>query len=98
LPRIRRTDDGARSGRVRGVELPAALGFSFDLNLAVGSLAFYEMDDIPAVRGELSPGVSRVRFTSDLSACRALEPLHLAEDCGDFVAFLPVAVRYDPHR
>ena len=47
----------------------AAFAFSlrFDTNLAKSSLQFYELDSIPAVRGNLPTEVSRVRFKSDLS-------------------------------
>ena len=44
-----------------------ALSLRFDANLAKSSLQLYELDSIPAVRGNLPTEVSRVRFKSDLS-------------------------------
>ncbi|WP_195164206.1 PD-(D/E)XK motif protein [Mesorhizobium sp. NBSH29] len=40
----------------------------FDLTLATGSIAFFDLREIPALRDDLPLNVSRVRFASDLSA------------------------------
>jgi len=40
---------------------------NFDLMLAVESVKFFQLVEVPAVRGDLPPFVSRVRFVSDLS-------------------------------
>lgn len=39
----------------------------FDLTLAMESIAFFDLKEIPAIREELPPNVSRVRFMSNLS-------------------------------
>jgi len=46
-----------------------ALEARFDIELAESSLAFFEASTIPAVGGNLPPGVSDVRFRSDLTDC-----------------------------
>lgn len=54
-----------------GGSLHEVLTASFDVRLAETSLRFFESCDIPAIRGQLPPGVSDVHFTADLS------PLHI---------------------
>jgi hypothetical protein len=49
-----------------GRDLPAALNWSFDLELARSSLAWFDLRSVPAIRGSLPTGVSGVRFASDL--------------------------------
>lgn len=50
-----------------GTSLEVSLGVAFDPRLAESSLRFFDLRDIPAVRGEQTPGVSDVHFVSDLS-------------------------------
>ncbi len=50
-----------------GISLTAALGERFDRQLAVESLQFFDLADVPAIRGTLPDGVSKVRFRTDLS-------------------------------
>jgi hypothetical protein len=52
-----------------GQDLPSALGWCFDLHNGLGSLLFFDLTTIPAIRGVLPAGVSNVRFTTDLSDC-----------------------------
>ncbi len=52
-----------------GTSLAASLNVAFDPHLAESSLRFFDLRAIPAVRGEQAPGVSDVRFVSDLSGC-----------------------------
>jgi len=40
----------------------------FDWELAEDSLAFFDAKSVPKVEGSIPPGVSDVRFCSDLSA------------------------------
>jgi hypothetical protein len=51
-----------------GTGLKEALSIGFDEQLASSSLLFFELDQIPAIRGSIPIGVSEVRFRSDLSA------------------------------
>lgn len=51
-----------------GQTLVTSLGERFDWQLAEQSLQFYELSDIPAIRGPLPRGVSQVRFRTDLGA------------------------------
>lgn len=50
-----------------GVTAGEALGIRFDNRLAESSLRFFDMQAIPAIRGEMPPGVSDVHFRSDLT-------------------------------
>jgi hypothetical protein len=56
-----------------GATLPQALDQRFDEHLARASAAFYDLREVPAIRGPLPAGVSAVRFTSDLGALRAMD-------------------------
>jgi len=51
-----------------------ALEARFDIELAEDSLAFFEVSTIPIIDRNLPPGVSDVRFRSDLTNC---PPVHL---------------------
>lgn len=50
-----------------GADMPDALGFSFDMELASSELALFDLRQIPAVRS-LPSSVTMVRFVSDLTA------------------------------
>lgn len=52
-----------------GRDLPAALGWSFDLALAKSSLEWFDLRTIPAIRGPAPRGVSGIRFITDLVGC-----------------------------
>lgn len=53
---------------------------SFDLTKAKQTLKFYDIRDVPAVRGKLPAGVSGVRFRSNLDLCTPLETSHLRSE------------------
>ncbi|MDF2369331.1 MAG: PD-(D/E)XK motif protein [Rhizobiaceae bacterium] len=50
-----------------GSSLSESLQVSFDPRLAATSLEFFDLREIPALRGPLPPSVSDVRFTVDMS-------------------------------
>ena len=51
-----------------GASLKDGLSRCFDIRLAESSLQFFNLEDVPAIRGPLPAGVSDVHFRSDLSA------------------------------
>ena len=51
-----------------GASLNDSLSRRFDMRLAESSLRFFNLEDVPAIRGPLPAGVSDVHFRSDLSA------------------------------
>jgi hypothetical protein len=55
-----------------GTSLADSLDVSFDLRLAEGTLEFFDVHEIPAIRGSLPLGVSDVRFSADLSGLTPL--------------------------
>lgn len=59
----------------------------FDLTLATGSIAYFNLKDIPAIRNELPPSISRVRFTSDLSAATEVNIDTLSNDLPSVAAY-----------
>jgi hypothetical protein len=61
-----------------GVTLLPGLAQRFDEQLAFGSIAFYDLTTIPAVRGMLPPEVSAVRFRSDITGFARLNPADIA--------------------
>lgn len=58
--------------RTLGTSFESAAELRFDEVLARNSCRFFNLAKIPAVRADLAPGVSGVRFRSDLSQCEAL--------------------------
>jgi hypothetical protein len=62
-----------------------AMDESFDWELAEESLAFFDAWSIPKVQTPVPPGVSDVRFCSDLSAVAPVESNHL-KSFGSFLA------------
>ncbi|MHB0664175.1 PD-(D/E)XK motif protein [Roseomonas mucosa] len=62
-----------------GRSLPQVLGTTFDEALCRTSLLWFDLRDIPAIRGDLPPGVSGLRFSSDLSGAQPVSPMLLAE-------------------
>jgi hypothetical protein len=70
-----------------GAELPQALRFSFDFDTASTSLAWFNLAEIPAIRDDLPPGVSQVRFSSDVSGATQLEASAIASRCPAFEPF-----------
>lgn len=72
-----------------GAELPSALTFSFDFALASAELSFFDLFEVPAIRGPLHPSVTQVRFASDLSAISASDVELISRQCPDFIRFKP---------
>lgn len=66
-----------------------AMDESFDWELAEESLAFFDANSVPKVETPVPPGVSDVRFCSDLSAVAPLE----SSDLRSFGNFLAVITR-----
>lgn len=76
-----------------GSSLVESLPVCFDIQLSDSSLLFFDASSIPAIRGNLPPGVSEVRFRSELldDAALSIEDIH-SLDAG-FGAFLPQGLR-----
>jgi len=62
-----------------GQDLGAGRAFSADWNLAGESLAFYHVTDIPRPSADCPPGVSQLRFRSDVGLADPVEASHLGE-------------------
>ena len=56
-----------------GSDQQSAEDAQFDLTLATESIVFFDLNEIPALRDDLPPNVSRVRFVSDLSASQRVD-------------------------
>jgi hypothetical protein len=72
-----------------GEGLPGALALTFDSKLAESSLKFYNLRDVPAIRGALPAGVSDVHFRSDVSALPPLSIQSLVDLDQTFRNLLP---------
>ncbi len=55
-----------------GTDWRTAVDATFDAELASESLCFYKVEDVPSLPTNIPPGVSEVRYVSDLSRTRAL--------------------------
>jgi len=55
-----------------GATLNDALNVTFDVPLADASLLFFDLREVPGIRGPLPPGVSDVHFRSDFSGATPL--------------------------
>lgn len=71
-----------------GSNLPSALNFAFDMDLALEKLSFFDLREVPAIRS-LPPMLSQVRFTSDLSATPELDIAAVIASCSAMAAFVP---------
>lgn len=72
-----------------GASLTEALALSFDFRLAESSLKFFSLEEVPAIRGPLPPGVSDLHFRSDLSALPPLSGQTLIDRDPIFWDLLP---------
>lgn len=72
-----------------GTGLSDGLSRCFDLHLAESSLQFFDITEIPAIRGPVPTGVSDVHFRSDLSALLPLSSEALIDQDPMFWDFLP---------
>lgn len=70
------------NGQSQGAEI------EFDLTLAIGSVNFYHMREIPAIRESVPVNVSRVRFTSDLSGVQPIDMLKMSDGNPSLAAYL----------
>jgi hypothetical protein len=57
-----------------GSALPEALDATFDEAACRASFRWYDLRQVPAIRGGLPPGVASVRFTSDLTLVEPVAP------------------------
>ena len=62
-----------------GQDVGAGRRFAGDWNVAVESLTFYEVGDIPRPSGDCPAGVSQLRFRSDLSLAEPARSVNLGE-------------------
>jgi hypothetical protein len=72
-----------------GASLSESLSMSFDIKLADSSLQFFSLEDVPAIREPLQPGISDVHFRSDLSAMSSLPTQTLIDRDPVFLSLLP---------
>ena len=70
-----------------GEALQSALDTRFDMQLTAGSLRFYRVADVPAVRGELPAGVSDLHFRSDFTQTKAFALETLFAEVPELVGF-----------
>jgi hypothetical protein len=81
-----------------GQDLPAALGWSFDLHHAVSSIRLYDLRAMPAIRPPLPKGVFGVRFNVDVEGCRHLDPRRIGGLDPDSRGLLPRVVQRQSSR
>jgi len=72
-----------------GTSLNESMSLSFDGKLAESSLRFFNLTNLPAIRGPLPAGVSGVRFRSDLSMSNAISIADLIDLDPVFSSLLP---------
>ena len=72
-----------------GVNLTRSLSVCFDTALTESSLAFYDLKNVPAIRGTLPSGVSDVHFQSDLSNLQPWQVAEVVKSCPDIIDILP---------
>ncbi|MHB1418191.1 MAG: PD-(D/E)XK motif protein [Bacillota bacterium] len=72
-----------------GVSLNESLGIKFDLKLAGSTLYFFDLSEVPAIRGPLPVGISDVHFRSDLSLLLPLSIGSLINRDYGFLYLLP---------
>ena len=63
---------------------------AFDAELASESLRFYAVEDIPSLPSDIPPGISDIRYVSDISGVQALTSEEMLSDGDLFVATVPV--------
>lgn len=72
-----------------GQDLPAALGWSFDLHHAIASIRLYDLNALPAIRPPLPKDISSVRFTVNIDGCQSLNPRKIGGLSADSHGLLP---------
>jgi hypothetical protein len=76
-----------------GETISEALSVRFDIGLTGSSIRYFKLNDIPAIRGKLPPGVSDIHFRSDLSFASAISPQRLIDMDPKFWDLLPRSAR-----
>lgn len=74
-----------------GTSLKESLQRCYDMRLATSSLLFFNLEDVPAIRGPLPAGVSDVHFRSNLSALPPVSIETLIDRDPKFWDLLPIA-------
>ena len=74
-----------------GASLKDSLQRRYDMRLAESSLLFFNLEDVPAIRGPLPAGVSDVHFRSNLSALPPVSIETLIDRDPKFWDLLPIA-------
>ena len=72
-----------------GSTLREALSIGFDEHLARSSLQLFELDQVPAIRGDFPTGVSEIHFRSDLTSMAPVSPHVLIDRDHVFWDLLP---------
>lgn len=78
-----------------GVAQRQAHEISFDLTLAMESIAYFDLNEVPAIRDVVPPNVSSVRFVSDLTESKELSVRKLADSHPFMAAYLEKQIRRD---
>ena len=73
-----------------GADWRSGVEASFDAELASESLRFYAVEDIPSLPSDIPPGISDIRYVSDISGVQALTSEEMLSDGDLFVATVPV--------
>ena len=72
-----------------GAALSETLDATFDEAACRASLRWFDLREVPAIRGNLPPGVATVRFASDMSSVESVAPACLA--CTGLEGLAPAA-------
>ena len=72
-----------------GTEWRASVEAAFDSELASESMRFYAVETVPSLSSDIPPGVSDIRYVSDLSGTRALTREEMIRNGGLFGAVTP---------
>lgn len=75
-----------------GAALPSAMAARFDEEVCRQSVLWFDLQAIPAIRGDLPVGVGGVRFTSDLALVPPVRPSVLLPPTSRLSAILPEAI------
>ena len=73
-----------------GTDWRAGAEAAFDAELASESLRFYTVEAVPSLPSDIPPGVSEIRYVSDLSGAQALTATEMLGNGDLFAAVAPV--------
>ena len=76
-----------------GADWRASIEAPFDSELASESLRFYSVEAVPSLHSDTPPGISDIRYVSDLSEAQALTGEEMLGSGELFAAILPVGSR-----